>query len=265
MPKRIFGIYNGTVISSAEIRSLLEERSPVSRDKPSVTPNASKTSKAAKSTKTPKTPPPTKKTGGLHTPLKTKSYRDRGPEYFCRYCGAYIHKDSMQKHVAFVHPDGQVVKKNITRPRNTGPQHRVRCEYCRALIKENRLPQHIQKAHPGKPIPSIQKKSLVPPAGLVQCQFCSAFLRPDRIEKHNRRVHKSQTKQSFQKPKQQKDTSKTEDLEGPQKNTDSEAVIQSDRETLFGDKYVGQYRREFDGKFGSIPLYDDYGDEAGAD
>ena len=40
---------------------------------------------------------------------------------------------------------------------------------------------------------------------------------------------------------------------------------QSDHESSYGDKYVGQSRREWDGKFGSLPLYDDYGDEADAE
>lgn len=30
----------------------------------------------------------------------------------------------------------------------------------------------------------------------------------------------------------------------------------------FGDKYLGQVRRESDGSFGSLPLYDDYGEES---
>lgn len=43
------------------------------------------------------------------------------------------------------------------------------------------------------------------------------------------------------------------------------SVIQSDRETIFGDKHLGPWAHESDGKFGSISLYDDYGDEANAD
>jgi hypothetical protein len=48
-------------------------------------------------------------------------------------------------------------------------------------------------------------------------------------------------------------------------HSQSEALTQSASEKRFADKYVGQMRREWDGKFGSLPLYDDYGDESGAD
>ncbi len=36
----------------------------------------------------------------------------------------------------------------------------------------------------------------------------------------------------------------------------------SSNETRYGGKYLGQVRREWDGKFGSLPLYDDYGEES---
>ncbi|MBU6362340.1 MAG: hypothetical protein KGS46_20205 [Chloroflexi bacterium] len=44
-----------------------------------------------------------------------------------------------------------------------------------------------------------------------------------------------------------------------------ESLWQSSDESSYGDKYLGHMQREWDGKFGSLPLYDDYGDEADAD
>ena len=44
-----------------------------------------------------------------------------------------------------------------------------------------------------------------------------------------------------------------------------EELNQSDHESRFGEKYLGQMRRDYDGTFGSIPLYDDYGEESGPD
>ncbi len=44
-----------------------------------------------------------------------------------------------------------------------------------------------------------------------------------------------------------------------------EELYQSDQESNYGDKYVGQMRRDYDGTYGSLPLYDDYGDESGPD
>jgi hypothetical protein len=42
------------------------------------------------------------------------------------------------------------------------------------------------------------------------------------------------------------------------------ALDQSFYETNFGGKYLGQMRREGSGQFGSLPLYDNYGDNADA-
>jgi hypothetical protein len=44
-----------------------------------------------------------------------------------------------------------------------------------------------------------------------------------------------------------------------------EALSQSLDETREGGKYLGQMRREGNGRFGSLPLYDDYGEESGPD
>jgi len=52
----------------------------------------------------------------------------------------------------------------------------------------------------------------------------------------------------------------------PNTNEKSQAAFdQAFHESRFGDKYVGLSRRESSGRFGSLPLYDDYGDEADAD
>lgn len=234
----------GVILSRSEIDALKEKHSSV------VLPNQ----------------PTTRRSKKLYTPPNDgKSYKDRGPEYFCRYCGAYVHKSTMQQHIDLLHPNGQVVSKKTKPLPPTSPQRRVRCEYCRASIKESRMARHIRKAHPAKPIPSIQETKPVPPVGLVKCQFCSAFLKPANMEKHNRRLHRSQLKPSLHKPKQAKSASTKQDLSPAERDTRAESVYQSDYEARFGGKYVGQYRREFDGKFGSTPLHDDYGDEAGAD
>ncbi len=44
-----------------------------------------------------------------------------------------------------------------------------------------------------------------------------------------------------------------------------EEVLRQSRgeEGSYGGKYLGHMRRESDGSFGSLPLYDDYGEESG--
>jgi cold shock protein len=48
------------------------------------------------------------------------------------------------------------------------------------------------------------------------------------------------------------------------RSLDSEKMLQSNDESRDGGKYLGFISRE-DGKFGSLPLYDDYGDESNAE
>jgi len=51
------------------------------------------------------------------------------------------------------------------------------------------------------------------------------------------------------------------------KSEQHEEVLRQSRgeEGSYGGKYLGQMRRERDGRFGSLPLYDDYGEESGPD
>lgn len=84
----------------------------------------------------------------------------------------------------------------------------------------------------------------------VKCPECRVNVKGANIQRHMRRVHHAAWADA---------------ADSPSGSLLDEALIQSHDEPRDGGKYIGHMRREFDGKFGSMPLYDDYGDEANAD
>jgi hypothetical protein len=112
-----------------------------------------------------------------------------------------------------------------------------------------------------KPIPKT-KSSQRPHKGgpMTTCPVCSVSVRGKNLEKHIRKVHPSwQGSVDSHNPKSES-VSADRCTEFPE-----EELYQSDHESLYADKYLGQMRRDYDGTFGSLPLYDDYGDESGPD
>ena len=110
---------------------------------------------------------------------------------------------------------------------------------------------------------------------LVPCPTCGSPVRQDRLTKHVLKCHSKAQKRPARiaVPKQGK-TKATKHLHkqsvSPSKATghpahEKESFIQSFEETRYGDKGIGQVHREYDGKYGSLPLYDDYSDESGPD
>lgn len=112
---------------------------------------------------------------------------------------------------------------------------------------------------------------------LVTCPQCGDQVAEIRLEKHMRerctkRYSVAQSPQQTQRQSAHRHgqvvnrrSVSSSPGTSPSQRSQNEALNQSDSETRFADKYVGQMRREWDGKFGSLPLYDDYGDEANAD
>jgi len=105
---------------------------------------------------------------------------------------------------------------------------------------------------------------------MVQCPYCHSPVRRDRLRKHVAKRCPKTVNPQMSRTKGRKpgvtvgDVQKT-GRETKGERTKLEALRQSDHESRFGEKYVGQSHREWDGKFGSIPLHDDYGDEADAE
>ena len=92
---------------------------------------------------------------------------------------------------------------------------------------------------------------------MTTCPICGVNVRKDRLDKHVRKVHPASSRDTLG----QQNKGKRAPAAAPVASLES--LRQSDHEARFGDKYVGQSHRDSDGTFGSLPLYDDHGDEAG--
>lgn len=110
---------------------------------------------------------------------------------------------------------------------------------------------------------------------MVKCPVCHSQVRSDHLGRHLQRSHLAKqvsdnhydlvypiegTRRSSAQ-EQPPDTPPSTEM-GERKR---ESFRQSFDEPRYGDKYLGQVRHESDGKFGSIPLYDDYSEESGPD
>jgi predicted Zn-ribbon and HTH transcriptional regulator len=84
------------------------------------------------------------------------------------------------------------------------------------------------------------------PENRVRCPDCGASIRTDHLAKHLRNRCPRRDEHFVSEPL-------------------PAALAQSHDEPSFGDKGLGQMRRESSGQFGSLPLDDDYGDEAAAE
>lgn len=94
-----------------------------------------------------------------------------------------------------------------------------------------------------------QTPLLVPSPALINmavCSICGKPVKEKRLKLHMKKVH----------PKAKSQFSKTND----KKN-----VYMPNDVSLDGGKYLGYMQRESNGRFGSMPLYDNYGEESSAD
>lgn len=165
---------------------------------------------------------------------------------------------------------------------------------CKAGIKEKNLKRHLRKVHPDVPVhetpadapeaagsgrssrpgkkgearkPSPALKAVGKP--LVRCPDCGANVREHNLQKHLRKVHSAAAcgpkPKTAKKPARPAGNARRGARSGvfPDPDERGRAIRGLSEETSFGDKYLGQVRREADGRFGSLPLYDDYGEESG--
>ena len=124
-------------------------------------------------------------------------------------------------------------------------------------------PPPVQSACPPAKLP-------VPP--LVECPGCGCAVRRDRLDKHLHTkcpVGDTTARTSGPLPKRPAPMQGGDEDDTTADLQDSDPGSESFRQSLYessdGGKYLGHMRREWDGKFGSLPLYDDYSDESDAD
>jgi hypothetical protein len=123
--------------------------------------------------------------------------------------------------------------KSKFKPRFKGRKRskKIKCLYCNSIVNEKNIERHIRKVHPGEqPLSSATKKA----------------------ELQNRRGRNSKSDRPHLVP------------EGQEGNM-GEAFRQAFNEKRDGSKDFAHFRRQWDGKYGSHPLHDDYSDESNAD
>ena len=145
-----------------------------------------------------------------------------------------------------------------------------------SIAKQARTPAPKKlKAQNLAPTQSLSKKPM------IMCSVCQQNLREDNWDKHIRKVHAAATrlqpatKQTKRpKPPQSGRVNKENGYHGSSRRRSSASEMSTEQrhairglseELAYGDKYLGQMRREADGRFGSIPLYDDYSENSGPD
>jgi endogenous inhibitor of DNA gyrase (YacG/DUF329 family) len=135
----------------------------------------------------------------------------------------------------------------------------VNCPHCGVEVREKNLARHLKTVHPRNE--RSQSRTM------TNCPECGVQVREKNLARHLGKVH--------QKQKPQKNRRRDFEQKAPRDGTSHErgrsistkdaakleALRQSLDERRDGGKYLGYMSRE-SGKFGSLPLYDDYGDES---
>ncbi len=214
----------------------------------------------------------------------------------CPECKAVFLADQLQKHIGAFHSVHNLPPTNRFWHKRSYKGNIAKltffCPVCNAgLTTKDKLKTHIEKKHPHKsaPIKPEQTKSTTNPStphipvnpaqslivkgkasAPVYCPDCRVELKNEaRFLKHRLKVHGN-------KPIESGKSQKTIQIQPEQKVVGRrtgagvsrrgdhipESFIQSFDESRDGSKGLGHLAREWDGKFGSYPLHDNYDDES---
>jgi hypothetical protein len=136
-------------------------------------------------------------------------------------------------------PTSRVVKRSVQPTRSrSNKQSWTTCPKCRASLLQKNFQKHYRKVHPANLVPSSSANEVV----------------TGRAKPKNRKMTRTLTPSSGGK----------RDRTGKSLGLTGQALYQSFEDSSFGGKGLGHMRRE-QGRFGSLPLYDDYGEESWAD
>ena len=147
----------------------------------------------------------------------------------------------------------------------------VTCPYCKIRIRSDRKEKHITKVHQNQititkkikhhsSFPKMKKVLIEPDKKQpVRCNVCNIKIHPDLLKDHNLRYHNTLNKpvEITIEKSPVKQNNLTRERFAPKK---SYSYTYDPRD---GGKYLGFHKRDFDGKYGSMPIYDDYGEESG--
>jgi hypothetical protein len=172
----------------------------------------------------------------------------KGTLVVCPKCGAKVRPNRLKRHLSKVHNKIQVEQNH---PVDEATKRMTVCTECGIKVRLDRLKNHQIKAHSTE---QEEKKSTTQKTKneLTTCPDCNVKVRKDRLRRHYNKVHRGDK------------ASRQADENQSGKRTSShirEAFNQSFDEPRDGSKHWGTMRREH-GRFGSHPIFDDYGDES---
>lgn len=143
----------------------------------------------------------------------------------------------------------------------------VKCHLCSSTLRQDRLIGHYVKQHfgtakddsqPVLPISTVQTSLPSQASSLQKCSVCGFKLRPNTLKKHMQECHPQP------KSKKKRSKNRASNSQHRVKRGKNESLEQASSERRYCGKYLGYMRRE-NGRFGSLPLYDDYDDESSPD
>ena len=168
----------------------------------------------------------------------------------CPVCNKAIPQKKLKNHIRTIHNEKG----------KPSSQSKTVCPICHCELHANRLNRHVARVHSA---PAKEKQQTDHTVNtLTPCPVCAQPVRQDRLQKHLSKVH-------MQTDKKQTPSARTNTLAGianpAYTNASTQAAIDQEyNEPQDGGKYLGQMRRESSGQFGSLPLYDDYSEDAEA-
>jgi hypothetical protein len=196
----------------------------------------------------------------------------------CPHCNCNVKQSKLAGHIARVHPmtralvadGGPVPSKapaslaNASGKVTPAPQkststlsNLVKCPICAVDVRSDRLEKHKLKVHnQSSPTPLISSKQLQT-AKWVLCPTCGVRMKPGELTTHLTKAHHQS---STTKASRQPNSLGYEQAAKP----DDDAFRQDSVELRDGGKYLGYIVREH-GRYGTLPLYDDYGDDSDAE
>lgn len=222
------------------------------------------------------------------------------PEIPCPVCKVHVQERRLAKHLRRVHPgyiagrtsDAEVGKPvatntvNTPRAKDPAPTRQpdkkpmAVCPRCNASVREDRLTRHLSKVHRSG-------------RSIAEREATGKTDKAERLKREIREIDRSLKKLApgFHRVKieelQRQRNALLKELRRPQsapksasarssKKTAGSSIAKHERqeevrrqyrgeEGRYGGKYLGHMRRELDGRFGSLPLYDDYGEDSGPD
>ena len=177
----------------------------------------------------------------------------------CSVCKVLIKPSKLQKHLASVHST-----KSETTHKRAGYMNLegefTNCPICKSLIKLEDGENHFAKAHP--------RENFLEYANLAQCPLCKhrtqynvlfVHIQVSHPEKNPKLVMAEYNREHKKRYKEEKI-----EKEMGQLVSEYEKLKQSHDEPRDAGKYLGFMIRE-NGRFGSLPLHDNYSDESNSE